>query len=260
MNHHYQAYGGWSFALDDYLEMHLMAYLNYPVFLELAAIIDPWSYRDRLTMPKLVLAAGGDEFFLPDSPQFFMSGLRGETHLTLIPDAEHSLATALPEVGETINTFYQLIVTKTPRPVYTYEIIRSNTSASIIVHTSHIIPTPSQVTMWYAYTISSTLRDFRLVICDQIPQCIQPILWIPKALSEIQPGTGTYIANMTAPEYGWGGFLVELTYLYGNYPEVEELRLSTEVNIVPDRMPFPPCGYNCQPTFKEQKQKPATIV
>jgi PhoPQ-activated pathogenicity-related protein len=70
MNHHYQAYGGWSFALDDYLEMGLMAYLNSPLFLDLAAVVDPWTYKDRLTMPKLIMTACGDEFFLPGKINF----------------------------------------------------------------------------------------------------------------------------------------------------------------------------------------------
>jgi len=133
MNHHYQAYGNWSFALDDYLKQGLMGYLNKPVFEEMAAIVDPYSYRDRLTMPKIVLCAAGDEFFLPDSAQFFIHDLPGETYLNIIPDAEHSLATAYIDVGDTITTFYQLILNKTPRPIFTYDLQKGNDSASITV-------------------------------------------------------------------------------------------------------------------------------
>jgi PhoPQ-activated pathogenicity-related protein len=32
----------------------------------MADIIDPYNYRDRLTMPKLVVDSGGDEFFMLD--------------------------------------------------------------------------------------------------------------------------------------------------------------------------------------------------
>lgn len=84
-------------------------------------------------MPKLVLCATGDEFFLPDSPQFFIHGLPGETYLNVIPDAEHSLATAYIDVGDTISSFYQLLITKTPRPVFTYTLQKGNTTASITV-------------------------------------------------------------------------------------------------------------------------------
>jgi len=245
MNHHYQAYGGWSFALDDYLEQGLMAYLNKPVFLELAAVVDPYTYKDRLTMPKLVLCAAGDEFFLPDSPQFFIHELPGETYLNVIPDAEHSLATAYVDVGDSISSFYEMILTDHPRPVFTYELKKGNDTASIIVKVPPGIENkPAYVTLWYANTLSDRLRDFRLVVCDKLPQCLNPVIWYYTEIPETTPGSGVYIATMQKPAYGWTGFLVELTYSFGFFNRY--LRLTTEVNIVPDYMPFPPCGNHCQ--------------
>lgn len=115
-------------------------------------------------MPKLVLTAAGDEFFLPDSPQFFIRGLPGETHLNVcialllgdapkrsgavklmtgpqvIPDAEHSLATAYVDVAYTISGFYQMVIAKTKRPTYSYQIIKSNTTASIHVQVDTSTP------------------------------------------------------------------------------------------------------------------------
>ena len=77
---------------------------------QLAAIIDPFSYRHRLTMPKVclfftvtvkyIICATGDEFFMPDSPNSFYPQLQvlcmfvycqGEKHLYMVPDAEHTL-------------------------------------------------------------------------------------------------------------------------------------------------------------------------
>jgi len=241
MNHHYQAYGGWSFALSDYLDMHLMRYLNSPLFVTMADIIDPWSYLERLTMPKLVLMAGGDEFFLPDSPQFFFHSLPGENHLFLIPDAEHSLATALADVGSVISAFHYMVVHNIPRPTYSWKMMKSNTTASTTVTVTGT--SPDWVTMWYAHTLSSTLRDFRLVICDQIPQCLNPVIWWPQPLLPTAPNTWT--ATMDRPKKGWGGFLIELGWYIGK-DRSRTLKVTTEVNIVPDYMPFPPCGDHCQ--------------
>jgi len=248
MNHHYQAYGGWSFALDDYLKQHVMHYLNDPSFLKLAAIVDPWTYRDRLTMPKLVILATGDEFFLPDSAQFFMAGLPGEKHLAAIPDAEHTLVTAYLDVFETITTFYQLVISNHKRPVYSYSLQRGNTSASITVKVDPK-DQPSYVRTWYASTLSAKLRDFRLVKCAKLSDCLQPVIWWYEDLSESIPGSGVYVATKNAPPYGWTGFLVELTYEYKDifFPGKRLLRVTTDVNIVPDAMPFPPCGNHCQP-------------
>lgn len=51
----------WSFALADYRALGLMGYLNEPIFQQLADIEDPYVYRDRLTMPKYMICACGDE-------------------------------------------------------------------------------------------------------------------------------------------------------------------------------------------------------
>jgi PhoPQ-activated pathogenicity-related protein len=248
MNHHYQAYGGWSFALSDYLQQGCMGFLNKPEFLDMAAIVDPYTYRDRLTMPKMILTATGDEFFLPDSPQFFINELPGETHLNLIPDAEHALVTAYVDVTFTLSGFYQMVISKTPRPSYTYEIIKSNTTASIKVQVDTANP-PTSVTLWHASTLSSTMRDFRLVKCAKLPDCLNPVIWYYEELQEALPGSGKYLATKSAPIYGWTGFLVELVWEYRDWPRAGQLRkfiTTTEVNIVPDTMPFAPCGDHCQ--------------
>ena len=59
LNHHYQAYGEWSFALEDYENMGIMGYLNTPQFLAMGAVVDPYSYLSRLTMPLYIICATG---------------------------------------------------------------------------------------------------------------------------------------------------------------------------------------------------------
>ena len=40
-------------------------------------IEEPYEYRERLTMPKFMVNASGDQFFLPDSSQFYFDDLQG---------------------------------------------------------------------------------------------------------------------------------------------------------------------------------------
>lgn len=64
LHHFWRAYGGWTFALTDYYAMNFTTKLDNPNFQPMADIIDPLSYVDRLTMPKLVIDSTGDEFFM----------------------------------------------------------------------------------------------------------------------------------------------------------------------------------------------------
>ena len=88
----------------------------------LGHIIDPYAYRQRLTMPKFIMSAAGDEFFLPDSPQFYMKGLVGEKLMSVIPNAEHSLASAYIDVGESLCAFYHTVLYDLPRPEYSFNL------------------------------------------------------------------------------------------------------------------------------------------
>ena len=77
MKHQYCAYGDWSYALADYTTMGIMTNVGTPQFAALMNIEDPYSYRVRLTMPKFELYGAGDQYFLPDSSQFYFNDLQG---------------------------------------------------------------------------------------------------------------------------------------------------------------------------------------
>ena len=89
--HHYRAYGAYSDAVKDYVEQGIMDWIGTPQFHALMKIEEPYEYRDRLTMPKLLVNASGDQFFLPDSSQFYFDKLRGENHLRYVPNTNHWL-------------------------------------------------------------------------------------------------------------------------------------------------------------------------
>ena len=89
--HHWRAYGAWSDAVDDYVEHGIMDWMGTPQFRALMKIEEPYEYRDRLTMPKFIVNASGDQFFLPDSSRFYFDDLDGEKHLRYVPNTSHSL-------------------------------------------------------------------------------------------------------------------------------------------------------------------------
>ncbi len=41
----------------------------------MADIIDPYNYRDRLTMPMMLMTSSGDEFFMPDDSHWYFKQL-----------------------------------------------------------------------------------------------------------------------------------------------------------------------------------------
>lgn len=52
-HHEFRSYGGWSYALQDYVDMHLTTRFDDPNMIHLQENEDPYFYFDRLTMPKV---------------------------------------------------------------------------------------------------------------------------------------------------------------------------------------------------------------
>eukprot|EP01133_Synstelium_polycarpum_P003424 gene3424-3889_t len=246
MGHQWQSYGNWTFALNDYLAEGVMGYLNQPQMAALAAVVDPYSYMSRLTMPKYVICSTGDEFFQPDSPSFFFSQLPGEKHLRLVPNAEHSLIGHQTDIVVAIVTFLRMFAQNQARPQFTYNIVyNANNTATITLTVPQGSMMPSKVKAWRARTESTTRRDFRLITCTDPTTCIQPILWFD---THIEPVNNVYTHTVAAPNVGWNGFFLEAEYIMENPAEDEyTLKFTSEVAVVPNTLPFPPCGDNCQP-------------
>ena len=116
MIHHYRAYGFWAPAVGDYVTHGIMDRMGDPRFDKLLALVEPYSYRDRLTIPKFIINASGDQFFLPDSWQFYFDDLKGEKYLRYVPNADHSLKDT--NAPTSLLAFYGAIVKGVARPKF----------------------------------------------------------------------------------------------------------------------------------------------
>jgi PhoPQ-activated pathogenicity-related protein len=213
--HHVAAYGFYAQAIGDYVRHGLKARVDDPRTKLLYEIEDPYSYRDRLTMPKFVVNAAGDQYFPPDSSQFYFGDLQGEKYLRYVPNADHSLRDS--DAQDSIIAFYQSVLAGTPRPKYSWT-FDSDGSIHVTSETR-----PKAVTLWQANNPKA--RDFRLLSIGKAYQA--------QSLSD--QGTKTFVAKIDPPAAGWTAFFVELTYDIGqSFP----LKLTTAVRILPDTLPF----------------------
>jgi PhoPQ-activated pathogenicity-related protein len=214
--HHWQAYGAWAPAVKDYVDQGIMDWMGTPAFRALMRIEEPYEYRVRLTMPKLIMNASGDEFFLPDSSQFYIDQLPGETHLRYVPNASHGLEHT--DAAQTLEAFYASIVSNRPRPRFTSS-IEADGSLRVVAQDR-----PSAVRLWQA--TNSKARDFRL---DTIGPAYRDTVLTPA-------GPNTWVARVQPPAEGWTAYFMELVFPSGGkYP----LKLTTSVRVIPERMPFP---------------------
>ena len=119
--HHWRAYGFWAPAVSDYEEIGVMSWFGTTQLRALQAIIDPYSYRARYTMPKYIVNAAGDEFFLLDSSRFYFDDLPGQKYLRYVPNTGHALDNT--DVLTSCLAFFQHLTAGTPLPRFSWELL-----------------------------------------------------------------------------------------------------------------------------------------
>jgi PhoPQ-activated pathogenicity-related protein len=219
--HHFEAYGFFSPALEDYVRHGLYPYLlGTDALHRILSIEDPYLYRDRerlRSIPKLLVNASGDQFFLPDNSRFYFADLPGEKHLRYVPNAKHDLAGS--DAQDSILAFYRAVLEERPRPRFTWRTLDDET---IVVEAQD---SPREVRLWQA--TNPKARDFRLDVIGKA--------WTSTLLAPSAPGE--WRASLVAPPSGFTAFFVELTY---GAPAggAEPLKLTTTVSVVPNVLPF----------------------
>ncbi len=194
MVHHYEVYGFFSEAVQDYNDLQIFDRIMTPEGQQLSRIVDPYRYfnNGRFEIPKLILNSAGDEFFVSDSAQFYFHDLPGQdNYLRYFPNTGHGLDASA--ITSTI-TFYYAILNGSPLPKFSWTI---EPDGAIDAET---VDTPIEVRMWQA--TNPTARDFRHAFHPEIT-------WESTVLTA---ENGVYIADPPMPDSGATAYFIEFTY------------------------------------------------
>jgi PhoPQ-activated pathogenicity-related protein len=214
--HHGAAYGFWAKAIGNYYEHKLLQRPDHPRMNEIYQIEDPYNYVDRLTMPKYIINGSGDQFFCPDSSQFYYDDLKGEKHIRYVPNTDHSVDSNIDAVLSMV-AFYQMIVAGKPRPQITWKF---QDDGAIQVQSD---TPPKTVLLWQANNPKA--RDFRLATIGPAYKS-----------TELKPeADGSWVGRPSTPKEGWTASFVEVSFgTDGGFP----FTVSTAVQVLPDTLPF----------------------
>ncbi len=197
MKHHYEFYGSFSSAIHDYVDQNVVQEIFTPESVELGRIVDPYSYfaGGRFDdMPKLLLNSSGDEFFVPDSAQFYFDDIPGtENYLRYMPNTGHGLDDV--QAGMSIVSFYDAVVNNHALPQFSWS---TRWDGQI---TAETVTAPTGVKVWRA--TNPTARDFR--------DAFTTLTWTSSNLAPSPDGK--YRAEAILPPGGGAhAFFIEFTY------------------------------------------------
>lgn len=206
-------FGAYSARLAPYSSRGLLPIPDSPEGRKLLSMVDPWAYRDRLVLPKLIVNGTNDFYWATDALNLYWSDLPGDKWVVYVPNAGHGLIRQdRPETDQwnhLINglaAFSRHQISGTPMPRLQWRHTIVDGTLRLTVDAS---PPPMAARLWVAETSS---RDFRTA------------QWIAQP-AKISNGTVT--GELTAPESGYRAFFGELDY------EINGLRyhLSTQIRV-----------------------------
>ena len=216
-NHHWRCYGEWSPAINDYINEGIMSWTGSEEYARLMELVEPYSFIDQLTLPKFLINATGDEFFITDSWQFYWDELVGDKYIQYVPNANHGL-NGTYNLGSLV-AFYNAVITESAIPKVDWSV--SADSIYLEVHSD----ADYKVTKWEA--VNENARDFRVPVIGKV--------WKDLELSKTPDNQ--YAIHFSAPENGYKAGLLEIVFDSGT--EVP-FTFTTGTVVTPNAYPFGP--------------------
>ena len=154
MPHQLATWGAYSPQIEDYTRRGLQAALATPRGQRLGAMIDPYSYRSRITMPALLIRGSNDPYWTVDAQDQYEKGLKMR-HWTLdVPNAGHDLKGGIM-AAESIGAFARALAGGPKMPAVGWSVERDKGGLLASVDTDMV---PKAVRAWVA---ASDTLDFR---------------------------------------------------------------------------------------------------
>ncbi|WP_247236714.1 PhoPQ-activated pathogenicity-related family protein [Telluribacter sp. SYSU D00476] len=150
-----QMYGTYSEQISDYVRLGIPQSANTPKGKAIVAMIDPYSYRSQLTMPKLIVMGTNDEYWTIDAIKHYYNDLPGSNLIHYVPNAGHSLGGGR-QAFQALSAFVGTTLQNRKYPTPTWN-IESGPSAAVLtmeVQMQDLV----EVVLWSA---TSADRDFR---------------------------------------------------------------------------------------------------
>jgi PhoPQ-activated pathogenicity-related protein len=205
MKHQKETWGTYSEQIADYTLKGLVDVMQKQPEIPLWRWVDPYTYRSRLTLPKLLINGTNDRYWVIDATNIYWNDLQGEKHVLYVPNAGHSLDGGKDGAMTTLAVFAQNVAMQTSLPQLSWKHDDDAEGMRLAVNSN---PAPQSVRLWIA---RSDDKDFR------------PDHW---DATKLKPNSeGAFVGHVAKPVSGHVAFFAEARYAHGDV----EYALSTQI-------------------------------
>jgi PhoPQ-activated pathogenicity-related protein len=198
MKHQLECFGKYSDQIKDYAERGLVPLPKTAEAKHLWEIVDPYFYRDKVKVPKLIINGNNDPYWTTDALNLYWDELKGDKYIVYVPNAGHDLKQAgtplLEERSRAVNAltaFVRYQISGKAMPKLSWKNDDDGDKLRLVV-TADLAPKSARV-----WTATTPTRDFRKA------------KWTDQ---EVKVGKDKITGEATAPKDGCLAFYLDLEY------------------------------------------------
>ena len=196
--HQVTSFGKPSDMIRDYTNRGLIPIPDTPVAKKLWSMVDPWMYREKVPMPKLLVLGSNDPYWPQDALNLYWDDLTGDKWVLYVPNAGHGLDQVHADgrkdrnrVLSTLSHYARCQTLGEPLPKLTWKHTDASEQMKLTVTSD---PAPKAARLWVA---DAPTRDFRKARWDEKPATLEK---------------GMAAGTVDRPSEGWRTFFAELEY------------------------------------------------
>ena len=155
LKHQLDAYGEYSVEIEDYVKLGIVQGMGTENGNSLVTMIDPYSYRNKLTMPKMLFMGTNDPYWVIDNVKNYLKDIPGDNLIHYVPNAGHDLGDG-KSAFSALSAFFGISMRHGAYPLCKWNTSESKKGVKITVDASKDILLDA--TLWYA---DSDDKDFR---------------------------------------------------------------------------------------------------
>jgi len=207
----------YSIQIEDYVKLGIPQQVHTEQGNDISTMVDPFSYRDKLDMPKMIFIGTNDEYWPVDAIKNYFDEIPGENYIHYVPNAGHDLGGG-QQALEALSAFYGITLRHENYPVCDWDLVDDGSGITLSVKTSGDKLQGARV--WSA---DSEDRDFRDEIWNSVDVKYQD-------QKEIE-------IEVEIPESGFTAFYLDLEYpdpMGGVYTKSTRMFVSDSTGVLED--------------------------
>lgn len=196
-------FNGYSEQINDYVKLEIPQTATSEKGRAITTMVDPYSYRKKLTMPKMLFMGTNDEYWTVDAVKHYIDSIPGKNFIHYVPNVGHDLGDK-KQALTALSAFFGATISNKPYPELMPSITHTPKGITLKIQASPDVLTG--ITLWSADSPDTDFRNDK---------------WLSKEIV-IRKKSGSLTVAPTYPASGYRAFYVDLKYKDPNGGEYTE--------------------------------------